>query len=231
MNTAVLYDACERAEAGSGELLAGRPLYSYSLKRFCFHSDIDSIAFVWRQEEEARQAAQYIEQWEKEYEIRKPVWILTGTETLTEALGQIRQKAGGREERKEIELFVFHDIRYPFVSEGMIYQVQQKASAFGLAVTAESLGENIADISGRESLEPEKLCCVKYPAAVRSDNRLLGEDEGIRLWEILEKIAEKRPCLCRTEGGNPAVYTKEDLEFAEALLKARGRELYGDSRA
>ena len=107
----------------------------------------------------------------------------------------------------------------------MIYQVQQKASAFGLAVTAESLGENIADISGRESLEPEKLCCVKYPAAVRSDNRLLGEDEGIRL------IAEKRPCLCRTEGGNPAVYTKEDLEFAEALLKARGRELYGDSRA
>ena len=104
MNTAVLYDACERAEAGSGELLAGQPLYSYSLKRFCFHSDIDSIAFVWRQEEEARQAAQYIEQWEKEYEIRKPVWILTGTETLTEALGQIRQKAGGREERKEIEL-------------------------------------------------------------------------------------------------------------------------------
>ena len=67
MNTAVLYDACERAEAGSGELLAGQLLYSYSLKRFCFHSDIDSIAFVWRQEEEARQAAQYIEQWEKEY--------------------------------------------------------------------------------------------------------------------------------------------------------------------
>ena len=31
MNTAVLYDACERAEAGSGELLAGRLLYSYSL--------------------------------------------------------------------------------------------------------------------------------------------------------------------------------------------------------
>lgn len=224
MNTAVLYDACERPEAGSGDLLAGQPLYSYSLKRFCLHSDIDSIAFILRQETEAKQAVQYIEKWKKEYGFCKPVWIFTGTKTLTEILEQVEQRAIEREEKEETELFVFHDIRYPFVNEEMIYKVQQKALAFGLAVTAESLGENIADISGREILEPEKLCCVKYPAAVRRDNRLLCEDERIRPWEILEKIAERRPCLCRTGCKNPAVHTKEDLEFARALLNAGDRE-------
>lgn len=219
MNTAVLYDANQKAQAGFAELLAGRPLYSYSLKRFYLHSNIDSIVFVWGQEEASGQIIHDIETWKKEYGISKPVWIFHEAETLSKIVRQLKKK-----DEEKTDLFILHDIRYPFVTDDMIHVVQQKAAVYGLAVMAEcideniSFAENMASTSGQGRLEPENFCCMKFPAAVRSDNHLL--QENIVLEKISQKIAENRPYLCRLSDRNPAVYSREELELAEAVMKA-----------
>lgn len=214
MNVAVLFDSAESGEAGAGTLLAGKELYSYSLKVFYLHPGIDCIVMM-RCGSGAVEG--YIEGWKAEYGVNKPVRICQESRSLRQAVGKAVENA---EREQAVDLYVLHDIRYPFVNADMVYRVMEKAAIHGLAGTAGEIGDDLVFMSGRKILGKEGLYYMEYPVAVRAGHMLL-EKIGEKV-EMLELAAGQGMYLCKTGKRNHVLYPGEGTELAEKILQMKG---------
>lgn len=210
MNVAILYDATENAEVGAEELLAGEPLFFHSLKQFYLHPCIDYVVMVWREIGIGSRAMQYVEQWREMYGVMKPSLLFYGTDNLQNVLAELEQQ-----EKENVDLYIFHDIRYPCVTSNMIYMVAQKAAIYGLAVTAGNIDENTILISENKYIE-ENFRYLKYPIAMTVAHKLRGKIS--RNTEMLRLYSEERPYLCNIDEKNPVAYSSNDIELIEAIM-------------
>ncbi len=210
MNVAILYDAMENAEVGAGEMLAGEPLFSHSLKQFYLHPCIDYVVMVWGKSDMAVHAARYIELWGETYGVTKPFRQFDGTDSLQYVLSEQEWL-----EREMAGLYIFHDIRYPCVTGNMIYTVAQKAAIYGLAVTAGNIDENTILISENKYMD-ENFRYVKYPVALAFEHKLRGKID--RKEDVLRLYSGERPYLCGTGERNRMVYSGDDIELLEAVI-------------
>ena len=204
MNVAVLFDAAEDGGVETDTLLAGKELYSYALETFYFHPCIDCIAVMRCGSENVINARVYIESWKTEYGVDKPVWICQRNQNL-------------QQERQHVELYVLHDVRYPFVNADMIYRVIEKAALHGVAVTVGEVRDDLVVCPGEEILGVEDAQYAKYPMAVGAGHGMLDELSGIA--EVLGACLKCKPHLCNCGKGNLFVGDWEGLEIAEAVLR------------
>lgn len=198
MNVAVLYDSVEDGEAREDALFAGKELYSRSLKVFYLHPCINYIVIIWYGSEKMMDAEKYIQNWKAEYGVDKPVRICRGNEELWQVM---ELEKGGRG-RRNVELYVLHDIRYPFVTTEMIYRVAEKAALYGVAVTVEEIKDDLVVWREQRELDTGNLRYVKYPVAVRAGHREMKEVMGIMTDRILEKCIKCKPFLCSQKDKN-----------------------------
>lgn len=219
MNVAVLFDSVEDGEVRADALLVGKRLYSRSLKVFYLHPCIDHIVMVWHGSENVMDVERHIKNWKVEYGIDKPVRICRGKEELRKAM-ELENDGRGR---RDVELYVLHDIRYPLVTADMIYRVAEKAALYGVAVTAEEIRDDLVVWKEQRALDVGKFRYAKYPVAVRAGD---GEPEdviGVMGDRILEKCIECKPFLCRQENKNPFVSTWNEARIAEADLQVSNK--------
>lgn len=219
MNVAVLFNIADDREIGSDTELAGKELYRYALKTFYFHPCIDCIVLVLHDSENAAYAEKYIENWKAASGVGKPVKIYSEIPVQRQVL------PGGAEgnERVGVNLYVLHDVRYPFVSPEMIYRVVEKAALYGAAVTVGEVKDGLAACTGQEVSETEGLRYARYPAAVVAGYEMMKEPGGTE--GILRKCAGYGSYLCGTHAWNPFISTWEAVEMAEAVLRMK-REKY-----
>lgn len=212
MNVAVLFDAAENGGVETDTLLAGKELYSYALKTFYFHPCIDCIAVMWCGSGNVISTGVYIESWKTEYGVDKPVWIYQRNQNLQQVLGEFE-----KEEGQHVELYVLHDVRYPFVKADMIYKVIEKAALHGVAVTVGEVRDDLVVCPGGEILGAEDAQYAKYPMAVVAGHGMLDGLPGIA--EVLGTCLKCKPHLCICGKGNLFVGDWESLEIAEAVVR------------
>lgn len=217
MNVAILYDAMENAEAGAGEILSGVHLFSHSLKQFYLHPCVDFLVTVWNGTDIGISAGQYIEQWKEEYGVKKPFSQFCCADSLQRVFFKLE-----RQEREKIDLYIFHDIRYPCVTSDMIYIVAQKAAVYGVAVTVSSIDENIV-LTSENKYADEKFRYVKYPIAIASAHGLKEKIDQKK--DVLSFFSRERPYLCSTDGKNPVAFSDDSIELIKAIMyRKQGRK-------
>jgi len=219
MNVAILFDGTEAMEVRADMLLAGKKLYSYSLKAFYLHPVIDYIVILWSGCKVGLQIEKDIERWKAEYGVDKPVRVESGTVDLRHIRFPFSGDLNGIEKWK-IDLYVLHDMRYPFVTMDMICRVTQKAAIYGAAVLSEAVEDVMLVCSGQDVLEGGNLRYVKFPAAFRAEDEMLDILEDVA--GALVKCAGVRAYLCDAMEWNPFVCTLEALEMAESISRQIG---------
>lgn len=215
MNVAIIYDAEENAEISTEKLLAWEFSAGFMLKQFYLHSNIDAVVMILGSCNGENRVKGCVKKWKREYSVCKPVKVCGTKEDVKRALEGIGDITG-----HTVDLYVFHDIRYPFVTEEMIYLTEQKASVYGIAVTVGEAGENVVWKRSGERLPESGYYCAGYPVAVRAGNPVLREID--RPSEVLGKLIENKPYLCRVKGNYPRINTRESLEMAEMFIRTGG---------
>lgn len=219
MNAAILFDTEADGEAGMDTLLAGKELYSYSLKTFYLHPCIDYIVIIRHGKGVIAHTDKYIECWKAEYGINKPIRVYQESQDLRKILDGM--KRGGM---FHIELYVLHDIRYPFVTPDMIYRTTEKAALYGIAVMAGEIRDDLVPYSGQEECGGHGMMGIRYaryPVAVRAGHGILdglGEVAG-----VLQKCTAGKPYLCTSPDKNMFVGGLDGTELAEAVLRVDSR--------
>lgn len=210
MNVAVLFDT-EPKLYKERALLAGEELFWYSFRQCYQHSEIDCIGTIGLDTE---MVMHYVDDLKNKMSTEKPVEIFSDRSEW--------------KEKKDAELYLFHDIRYPLVTKEMIDRVLQKAAFYGSAVIAEPLSEEILAVNAEkenasfEELDKNKICIMKYPAAVRCDSAVFEEwNKILKIDDWLRVLGKERAHLCKTEKYYHKVCTKEEAELAEAIMKIR----------
>ena len=217
MNVAILYDTAWEAEKAQ-QLLAGEPIFAYSLKQCYQHPEIDGIAVILGEKEEA--VINCVNSIKEENAVEKPIWIFPAKTRLQTILSELPEKI-----TEQIELYLLHDIRYPFVTKEMIDKVLQKAAMHGNAAVMVRPSEQLfvqtdtATEGAREELEYNTLCFMKYPAAIRGDSQALSKLEQQE--NVLKMLGTEKAHQCEINGRYVKVCTKEDTELAEAILRIR----------
>ena len=186
MNVAILFDGTEAMEVRADMLLAGKKLYSYSLKAFYLHPVIDYIVILWSGCKVGLQIEKDIERWKAEYGVDKPVRVESGTVDLRHIRFPFSGDLNGIEKWK-IDLYVLHDVRYPFVTMDMICRVTQKAAIYGAAVLSDKstrLEEEF--VNNKEIILFELAQIGALPKRIKA---LLSKDKEIK--EIAENGRKK----------------------------------------
>lgn len=217
MNVAILYDTVRETEKAE-QFLAGEPIVAYSLKQCYQHPEIDGmVVSLGQKEETVMNCVNHIKK-ENAMKKEKPIWIFPAETELQTILSELPEKI-----TKQVELYLFHDIRYPFVTEDMIYKALQKAAVHGSAAImvrpSEELFVQTDTTAGgaQEELEHNTICFMKYPAAIRGDSQILRKLK--RQGDVLELLRAEKAHLCEVSGRYVKVCTKDDTELAEAILQ------------
>ena len=212
MNAAILFDVKANNETRENVLLVGKELYFYSMKVFYVHPAIDYVVLACCGSETMAQVNQYIDCWKSECSINKPVKAYPKSMDLQRILKELKRVG-----RQRPALYVFHDVRYPFVTGDMIYKVIEKAAIHGVALTAGLVKDDLMTYPAQEAFETENLRYMKYPAAFRAGHKIM--DEIVEVSEVLDRCAECHPYLCELTNKNPWIDNWENVQMADYVIK------------
>lgn len=210
----------KRMGAGRNKLLLtmnGVPVLIHTLKIFAQDEKCDGIilAISPQDEEEFKELL-------ARYEIKKVSALVHG--------GEERQHSvyNGLQAARSEGIILVHDAARPFIHASMIHQLVEVADACGAAVLAVPVKDTIKKVYQNEVVETvdrSSLWAIQTPQAFRisvlreahdraKEAHFLGTDEA----SLVERIAYPVKIV---EGSydNIKLTTKEDLTFAEAILK------------
>lgn len=215
--------------AGKGERLGakkqffpllGKPLLYWTLEKFQKNNKIKEIILVLPRENIAKQE-KIIKQ-----NFSKVKNILPG--------GKIRQESvfnGLKKINPTISLVAIHDGVRPLVSGKLIHRTLQGAKKYGSAVAALPVKETVKMVSSgnlvHSTLPREKIWAVQTPQVFRREvilqahqkakkDKFIGTDDA----QLVERIGYKVK-LVPGEDTNIKITTRDDLLFAETILKTR----------
>lgn len=144
---------------------------------------------------------------------------------------QYSVKNGLESVSEDTKIVLVHDGARPFIDHSQIEELVERANELGGTVLAVRVKDTIKKTDGfiiKETIERNNLWSIQTPQAFRSDilqgahnwaveTGYLGTDEA----SLVEKTGVS---VSVTEGNyeNIKITTKEDILFAEAILKKRG---------
>ncbi|WP_059174105.1 2-C-methyl-D-erythritol 4-phosphate cytidylyltransferase [Bacillus sp. FJAT-27445] len=162
-----------------------------------------------------------------EYKIRKPIAFAKGGAERQQSVYNGLKKAG------DSRLILVHDAARPFITIGLIRKLCEAAVRDGAAVLAVPVKDTVKKVSGNhvaETIERSSLWAVQTPQAFRISvlheaheraerDGFLGTDDASLVERLHHPVA-----VVQGDYNNIKLTTREDLVFAEAILKQRGSQ-------
>lgn len=213
----------KRMGAGINKLLLeldGVPVLIHTLLAFERDENCQGIILAVNPDEQDEMASLL-----KRYKIYKPVKFAEG--------GSERQQSvySGLKQAGREGLILVHDAARPFITKSLIRQLAEAAERDGAAVLAVPVKDTVKKVTGNhvaETIERSSLWAVQTPQAFRISVLLeahakaerdcfLGTDDASLVERLPHPVA-----VVHGDYNNIKLTTREDLVFAEAILKQRG---------
>lgn len=227
MTAAILFDSADEDTRINHPAINGREVYLYALETFYAHNDISCVIYACQSQDTTTYPTVRFFVRDRKCDMDKPFVIACGVRHIPQLWLHILQKV-----EKRPEMYVFHDVRFPLVTGGMVTEVTEKAREYGAAMFTGDVEGDIYQVQGRKvcngyesALEPlRKLKYLRFPAAVRADNPALHclDLPG----RILEDLSSHKPYLCQGAEDSIPVYSAGDIKAAEAALRMRRDSAY-----
>lgn len=220
MTAAILFDSADEDTRINHPAINGREVYQYALETFYAHNDISCVIYACQSQDTSIYPTVRFLGRDGKYDMNKPFVVVYGVRHISQLWLHILQKV----ERRP-EMYIFHDVRFPLVTEKLITEAAEKAREYGAAMFTGDVKGDIYQMQGRKvcngsgsAIEPlQKLKYLRFPAAVRADNPALHclDLPG----RILEDLACHKPYLCQGAEESIPVYSVGDIRAAEAALR------------
>ncbi|RDU34884.1 2-C-methyl-D-erythritol 4-phosphate cytidylyltransferase [Neobacillus piezotolerans] len=161
------------------------------------------------------------------YKIKKPVKFALGGAERQQSVFNGLKEAGGE------GLVLVHDAARPFITKSLIGRLAEAAERDGAAILAVPVKDTVKKAIGNhvaETIERSSLWAVQTPQAFRisvlleaheraGQDSFLGTDDASLVERLPHPVA-----IVQGDYNNIKLTTREDLVFAEAILRQRDRQ-------
>ncbi|CEG25229.1 2-C-methyl-D-erythritol 4-phosphate cytidylyltransferase [Bacillus sp. B-jedd] len=214
----------KRMGAGINKLLLelnNMPVLIHTLLAFESDEDCDGMILAVNPDEQEQ-----IKSLLDKYKIKKQVIFATG--------GTERQQSvySGLKAVRGSSLVLVHDAARPFITKGLIQALVEAAERDGAAIAAVPVKDTVKKVAENhvvETIERSSLWAVQTPQAFRvsvlmeahekaDSERFLGTDDASLVERLPHPVA-----VVPGDYNNIKLTTREDLVFAEAILKQRAK--------
>lgn len=199
--------------------VAEKPIIIYTLEALQAHPLIDEIVLIFNKDG-LNKAREYVQK----YRLKKVSRVIAGGLTRKESVRNGLEVVGSR-----THLVLIHDGVRPFVDEGCVTRVIERARQTGAAVLGVPVKPTIKKVNSKkeieETLKREQLWEIQTPQVFEREliqkaylraSKFAVPDDAV----LVEKMG-KRVSVVQGSYFNIKITTQEDLVFAEAIAAIR----------
>lgn len=205
--------------------IANVPILIYTLRNLEKSPKIDDIILV-VQKRFLKQSKDLV----RKFKIKKVKKIVSGGDTRTKSVSNGLKAAG-----HTCDLIMIHDGARPFLTEDIIGRSINTAKKYGAAVVAVPVKPTMKILDNKgfveKTLDRKNIWSIQTPQVFKREliqkAYTLAEEAGINGTDdayLVERLGKKVKVV-QGSYRNIKITTKEDLVFAEGILKAKGRRL------